>query len=67
MAIKKPLFAARFCWICSRRLYAGGRAYKLIIGPDGHSHPCHADCVRDEEAEAWDQAYQESKKRQRRE
>jgi hypothetical protein len=33
------------CWICDRRLYAGGRSYVLVT-IDGVERPVHGDCAR---------------------
>lgn len=38
-----------FCWECSRRLWAGGRAFTTIVGEDGHEHDVHNDCVLNRE------------------
>lgn len=33
------------CWLCDRRLWAGGTSYTTII-EDGHEHPAHKYCAK---------------------
>lgn len=41
------------CWLCDKKLYAGGRAYVLVESDDGHKHPAHKRCAYlDERANA---------------
>ena len=51
---RKPRANPPFCWICDRMLYAGGRAYVTIAGEDGHEHPAHRECARDDGCEVLD-------------
>ena len=34
------------CWICDRKLYAGGWQYELIEDEAGNEHPVHVSCAR---------------------
>ena len=50
----KPI-SPPICWICDRKLYHGGRSYRLVTDADtGHEHPAHVSCAR---APAETQAY----------
>lgn len=48
---RQPKANPPICWICDRRLYAGGRAYVIIVGEDGHEHPVHRQCAASARAE----------------
>lgn len=41
---RQPKARGRLCWLCDRRLYAGGRAYRLVE-LDGVLRPVHALCA----------------------
>jgi hypothetical protein len=41
----KPKAKVPFCWVCDKRLYAGGRAYVEVKMEDGYFHPVHDFCV----------------------
>lgn len=43
MKYTKPVMRT-LCWICDRRLYAGGRSY-VMIEIDGVQRPVHASCA----------------------
>jgi hypothetical protein len=42
---KKPLVPGGLCWNCDRRLYAGGRSYKMVE-IDGVMRPVHKHCYQ---------------------
>ena len=33
------------CWVCDRKLYAGGRSYVTITDEQGNEHPAHKSCA----------------------
>ena len=37
----------RFCWLCSRQLQSNTK-HVIVVGYDGHEHPVHATCAREE-------------------
>jgi hypothetical protein len=47
----QPVANPPFCWLCDRRLYAGGRSYVTIVGEDGHPRPAHDFCAGESSAE----------------
>lgn len=36
------------CWICNRRLYAGGRAVRMFVDDQGIERPAHDFCLASE-------------------
>ena len=52
MALQAEKSPVSFCWLCSRRLYGGGRFYEWYTDESGHSHPVHKQCLdREEQAD----------------
>lgn len=37
------------CWLCGRRLYAGGWQYRIVEDEEGRPHPAHQACYADYE------------------
>lgn len=40
----KPRAAVPVCWLCGKRLYAGGRSYVIVVD-NGVEHPAHRTCA----------------------
>ena len=46
-----PRAIGGLCWLCDRRLHAGGRSYKTAV-VDGVERPVHARCLDKMERDA---------------
>ncbi len=46
---KQPIANPPVCWICGRKLYGGGRVYKLVNDYQGNEHPAHKQCYQDDD------------------
>lgn len=42
----KPKAKGGLCWVCDRRLYAGGRAYVMVTDSQGFERPVHDFCAK---------------------
>ncbi len=51
VVFKKPRAKTAYCWLCSRQLYAGGRAYVTVRDEAGIPHAVHETCANENEME----------------